>query len=71
MMAPVSIISTPVSLSTIAGILLFGEILENSFENCSSLDKSIECASYGTPSSSSKIDTLRPFGVIHVYKSII
>ena len=71
MMAPVSIICTPVSLSTMAGILLFGEILVNSGVNCSSFDKSIEWISYGTPSSSSRIDILRPFGVVHVYKSII
>src|SRR5688572_3416188 len=69
--APDSISETPVSWSTIAGILLFGLIARNSGLNCSFALMSTAIARYGSPTSSSMIDTLRPFGVVHVYKSIM
>src|SRR5688572_17384269 len=61
----------PASWSTIAGILLFGLRAKNSGLNCSFALMSTAIARYGSPTSSSMIDTFRPFGVVHVYKSIM
>jgi hypothetical protein len=49
-----------------AGILLFGLIARNSGWNCSLALMSTAMARYGRPISSSMIETLRPFGVVHV-----
>jgi hypothetical protein len=49
--------------SMIAGILPFGLSDRNSGVFWSSLLKSTRCASYGSPISSSMIETLTPFGV--------
>ena len=61
----------PLSLSTITGILLLGEILEKKSENCSFFSKSICIALYWTPNSSSIMLIFRPLGVAEEYKSII
>src|ERR1700728_647208 len=68
--APDSIKLIPLSWSTIAGIRLLGLILKNSGLNCSSLPMSTACTVYGRASSSSVMEALRPFGVVHVYRSI-
>src|SRR6185436_4746062 len=53
------------------GILLLGLILMYSGLNWSSLPILMACTRYGSPSSSSMIEILRPFGVVQVYRSII
>ncbi len=65
-MTPDSISDSPFSRSTIAGILLFGLMARNSGVNCSSWLILTLCTAYSTPSSSSMMDTLRPFGVDQV-----
>jgi hypothetical protein len=49
--------------SRIAGIFPFGLSERNSGVFWSSLPKSMVCGSYGSPISSSMIDTFTPFGV--------
>jgi hypothetical protein len=49
-----------------AGILLLGAILRNSGANCSPLVMSMGWTRYGSPISSSMIDTFCPLGVIQV-----
>ncbi len=56
----------PPYAETIAGMQLLGLILMSSGLSCSSLPRSTGCAVYGIPSSSSRIETLRPFGVVQV-----
>ena len=51
------------SLSTMAGILLFGLIFRNSGLNWSPVPMSTGCTVYGRPHSSSMMWTLWPFGV--------
>src|SRR5689334_3492006 len=50
---------------------LFGLMARNSGLNCSFAPMFTVCTRYGRPHSSSMTETLRPFGVLHVYKSII
>ena len=54
-----------------AGILLLGEMAKNSGANCSSFCKFTAWAAYSKPNSSKAMETLRPLGVGHVYKSIM
>src|SRR5205085_12632154 len=58
--------------STIDGILPFGLIARYSGVNCSLfVPMLILCTLYGRPHSSSMMETLRPFGVLQVYSSIM
>src|SRR3954467_12243236 len=57
--------------STIAGILLFGEMARNSGLNCSPAPMSTACTRYSSPVSSSMMWILCPLGVGQVYRSII
>src|SRR3954466_7490109 len=56
--------------STIAGILLFGEMARNSGLNWSPAPMSTGCTRYSRPVSSSMMWTLCPLGVGQVYRSI-
>jgi hypothetical protein len=59
------------SVSMIAGILLFGLMRKNSGSNCSPALMSTACTRYGSAHSSSMMWILWPFGVGHVYASIM
>ena len=64
-MAPDSKMVSPLSVSTIAGMRLFGLSFKKSGANCSPLPMSTGTTRYGTSASSKKMETLNPFGVGH------
>src|SRR3970282_271227 len=58
------------SLSTLARVRLLGFKASNSGVNCSPLPMLTGCTRYGSAHSSSMMETLRPFGVLQVERSI-
>src|SRR5690606_14918502 len=68
-MAPDSNTAKP--SSTMAGMRPLGLMRRNSGLFCFCLSKDSTCTRYGRPSSSRAMDTLCPFGVAAVYRSIM
>jgi hypothetical protein len=62
---------SPASRSTMTGMRPFGFSARNHGSRCSSAARFTTRTEYGSPSSSSAMETLCPLGVAAVYRSII